>query len=265
MKTLVVAEPGSTHEGDLATMLRLVDLAAQVGCDVFKNQWTSDPEAICARRRAPEYLWSYRKLAYPIEWHADIREACHRRGLEYGCSTYIPADVARVAPFCDWLKGASFEAGESAMRAAFAPYRDRLILSTGMMTAREVVDVRHCARYVLHCVSSYVTPADQANLGAILMMRELLIGTNALPGWSDHTQSTLTGALAVAAGARAVEFHLRLDDCDPQNADHEVSRDPERAAAYVASIREAERILGDGEKRVMPSELAFLRYRTTTA
>lgn len=262
MKTLVIAEPGSTHEGDLATMLRLVDLAEDVGCDVFKNQWTSDPDALAARRDASDYLWSYRKLAYPVEWHAEVALACHGRGLQYATTVYLPQDVERVAGVVDWLKCSSFEANDPVMRAAFAPYRDRLILSTGMMTAKEVADIRHLARYVLHCVSAYVTPDRQANLGAIHRLRELLAGTDALPGWSDHTKNPLSGAVAVAAGARAVEFHLRPWECVPQNADFEVSRDPAAASEYVAMIRMAERLLGDGLKEPQEAERAFMRYRT---
>ncbi len=81
MKTLIIAEPGSTHEGDYDTMLRLIKCAADCKVDVFKNQWTSSAERMCARRHAPEYLESYRKLQYPLAWHASLREVCREHGI----------------------------------------------------------------------------------------------------------------------------------------------------------------------------------------
>ena len=114
---------------------------------------------------------------------------------------------------------------------------------------------------LFHCVSAYPAPIEEINLRVV---RRLTLGwydDGAIAGLSDHTLHPWTGALAVAVGAGMVEFHVRLNDTDPANADYRVARDPREAAEYVRNIRTAETMLGDGNKRVMPSEEPMLRYR----
>ena len=249
-RAVIIAEPGSTHEGNITAMLRLVELAADIGCGVFKNQWVSSPEELCSRRRAPEYLGAYRKISYPRVWHAVIADHCSMLSLRYACSVYLPADAPVIEPYCDYLKCASFEAGDPEMFEALWPYRRKTIVSFGMGGDSSSFG-EFFAR--LHCISAYPAPDDQMNLAAIR--------DRGFDGLSDHSKHPWTGALVVAAGARIVEFHVRLDDTSPDNADYAVARTPEEARAYVQHIREAEAMLGDGRQRVMEAEVGMLRYR----
>ncbi len=244
----IIAEPGSTAEGAAGTFVALISLAARIGCDIFKNQWVSDPGQLCERRRAPEYREAYAKIAYDPNLHGLLAAETRGRGMLYACSVYLPIDVAVVEPHCDYLKCSSFESGDSAMRDAFWPYRHKTIVSFGMGG-----DPRGYEEFAarLHCVSAYPTPEDQMNLGVI---------AKGLDGLSDHSKHPWTGALAVAAGARFVEFHVRLDEADPANADYAVARTPAEAQEYVANIRLTERMLGDGVKSIQPSERAMLQY-----
>jgi sialic acid synthase SpsE len=80
-------------------------------------------------------------------------------------------------------------------------------------------------------------------------------------GLSDHTADPLTGALAVALGAKWVEAHVRLSDTDPANPDFPAALGPGGAKLYVANVRKAEAMLGRGDKRPDPAEAAMLKYR----
>lgn len=244
----VIAEPGSTPEGRRDAFSALVGLAATVGCDVFKNQWVSNPQRLCDRRRAPEYLKAYEKISYPASTHEWLADLAHQSGLAYACSVYLPGDVQTVAPYCDFLKCASFEASDPEMHSALWPYRDKTIVSLGM-DGNAAAWGGFYAR--LHCISSYPAPITEMNLRRI----------GVLDGLSDHSKHPQTGAYAVCAGAQIIEFHIRLSDTDPQNADYAVARDPEEAREYVRNIRFAEAAMGDGQRRVMPSEEKMLRYR----
>jgi sialic acid synthase SpsE len=103
---------------------------------------------------------------------------------------------------------------------------------------------------LLHCISSYPTPADSANLCWIGQLAERF----SVPvGFSDHTKEVVAGALAVAAGAAILEKHLTYD-CRAAGPDHASSLDPGHFASYVQLVRVAERMRGAGGKRVLDIE-----------
>lgn len=259
-RTLVIAESGSTANGDLDVMRRQIKFAAAIGCDIHKTQWVSSPERLCERRHAPEYLDAYRKIAWPQEWHPILAAECKQAGLQYMSTTYLPEDVAVVAPYVWAFKISAFEAGDSDFLVAHRPYTQLIYVSTGMMDERAengifaALDAVGSRVHLLHCVSAYPAPPEDMNLA-------LLQEVGVYQGLSDHTRHPWTGALAVAAGARVIEFHYRLADCDPANADYEVARSPDEAREYVRNIRIAETMLGDGRKRPMPCEAPMMRYR----
>ncbi len=95
---------------------------------------------------------------------------------------------------------------------------------------------------LLHCVSGYPTPENEANLAAIGTLRRAF---GCVVGFSDHTESIEMGGCAVLAGARIIEKHLTLDR-NRSGPDHRFSLEPDMMREYVKNIREAERYLGDG-------------------
>lgn len=252
MRTFVIAEAASTHDGDYDQALRLIDLASIIGADAVKFQWVSKAERLCERRRAPEYLDAYRLIEFPHDWLKGLAGYCQVRGIEFMCTVYLPEDIGVVAPYVSRFKVASFESQDEAFVGRMAEYpKHGLILSLGM-NGRPVLWSGPGVKY-LHCVSAYPTPLAEINLGVL----------RAWPysGLSDHTKHPWTGGLAVAAGAQIMEFHMRLHETNPCNADYQVSRDPDEAREYVANIRTAELMLGSGAKQVQPSEEPMLKYR----
>lgn len=264
-RTLVIAEPGCTHEGDFDTMIRLLETAATCGADVFKPQWVSDVAQMLERRHIlgdhPQqtfYARAYGWLAFPLDWHARLRDRCAAHGLTYACTAFLREDVATLAPYVDYLKISSFEAGDTPLINAalfhmFQPHR-RVLVSTGMHDGR--LFVMGCA--LLQCVSSYPAPLSALNLGVLWSNED---GGSEYDGLSDHSRHLLTGAVAVGAGASIIETHFRLDDCDPENPDYPVAFTPAEFRQYVQNIRDAEIMLGDGVKRVQECERAMLPYR----
>ena len=258
-KTLVIAEPGCTHQGDLSTMLRLIDTAAECGADVFKNQWTSDAELMAKRRNAADYLPYYRWLQYPVEWHATCAERCKSRGLEYACSIYLPGDAAIVAPYVSILKISAFEQDDRELSKAARATKKRVLCSNGG-------DERKSPRWMewLHCVSAYPAPLESMNLSVLRKLdgREYE-EYEMYSGLSDHSRHVLTGAVAVGAGASIIEAHFRLEDTDPKNPDYRVAFNPREFSEYIRNIRTAETLMGSGEKKIQDCEREMLRYRVT--
>ena len=260
VKIFVMADPGGTHGGDLDRMFQLIEAAKVCGADCIKLQWTSSPEWLAERRRAEEYVDAYRAIAFPREWLNNVAFKCRLVGIELAVTCYLPEDIHVVAPYVRRFKIASFEARDHYFRLCHREFRKPLIVSTGGLAAEEVGAIRASRDWLggdslLYCISAYPAPAEEMNLGA-------MIGNYGLgyAGLSDHSMSPVVAAMAVARGAEIIEAHLRLDNCDPTNADYPHSMPPVRFSEYVATIRLAERIMGEGPKRVMPSEEPWAKY-----
>jgi sialic acid synthase SpsE len=131
-----------------------------------------------------------------------------------------------------------------------------MLLSTGAATIEEVQrTVRWLGTWgvtfaLMHCVSSYPTPPEQANLGWV---RELTARFGAVVGYSDHTTLTASGAIAAAAGAAIVEKHITYDR-GAAGPDHAASADPQQFARYVKLIREADVLRGSSKKGLLDIE-----------
>ncbi|MFL6099150.1 MAG: N-acetylneuraminate synthase family protein, partial [Actinomycetales bacterium] len=132
-----------------------------------------------------------------------------------------------------------------------------VICSTGMATEAEVADAVGWLAGVpglllMHCVSSYPAPVEQANLRALVTLRERF---DRPVGWSDHTLGSVTAVAAVALGATALEKHVTLDR-SRSGPDHAASADRDGFASYVEQVRQAFAALGDGVKAPVPAEAA---------
>jgi len=134
-----------------------------------------------------------------------------------------------------------------------------MIVSTGMGTLKDVEDAAKAIREVsdvplifLQCTTNYPSPPEDANLRAMVTMRERL----RLPvGYSDHTQSQTCCVAAVALGAVMIEKHFTLDNTLP-GPDHSSAAAPGEFARLVGYIRETERALGSGRKEPSAAEAA---------
>lgn len=255
-KTLVIGEPGCTAQGDKATMRRLIETAYVCGANVYKATWIRDLPEMMRRRNFVEGTEEYARFAsiygwhvWPLAWHAEFQAYCHELGMEYACTVHTPDAAELVAPFVDYLKISSFEATDGVLIKRANETRVRVIVSTGMMNNLEA-SVWCWKR--LHCVSAYPAPLESMHL-------QLL--TDLCHGLSDHSRHLLTGALAVALSAEVIEAHYRLDDCDPTNPDYAVAFSPAEFVQYIKNIRDAEIMLGSGEKKRQPCEEPMLKYR----
>jgi N-acetylneuraminate synthase len=128
-----------------------------------------------------------------------------------------------------------------------------------------VLDAAGCRELVLlHCVSGYPTPPEQANLAAIGTLGALGATRSAGPtavGWSDH--SVEPGVIHRAVhrfGARMVEFHL---DLDGRGAEYDAGHCwlPDAMAELIRQVRAGERADGDGRKEPAPCERADRPWR----
>ena len=252
--TFLIAELAGTHDGSFPRAWTLAGQCLDLGADAIKLQFWSDSAKEAARVNAPELAPLLERVRAPAAWLPTLSTLAHVRGKEFLCTVELPEDIAVVAPYVDRFKIASTSAHDRAFIAAHTPHGKPLIVSHGMSDSNwDEYDYPPAAH--LHCVSGYPTPLDEANLR---VLHEPLYD-----GFSDHTAHVLTGAFAVCAGAWILEVHVKADDTPPDNPDAPHSLTPDQFREYVANVRLAERMLGDGVKRIMECEKPTLRYRVT--
>ena len=261
----VVAEIGVNHDGDEAVARRLIDAAAATGVDAVKFQYFNPDRLLSNQAELAGYQQgqasSQRELlaglALPIDVLGGLVEHTRGCGLAVVVTPFSPADPVDLKGLgLDAIKTASPDAVNPPLLEACASLRLPMLISTGTCSldelsfAADLLSRHEQGGALLHCVSSYPTPMDQAQLGGLSAMREAF----GLPmGYSDHTPGLQTGALAVVAGAVVLEKHLTHDP-SAKGPDHAASLDPEQMARYVANVRGAQAMLGRVVKDVSDVE-----------
>jgi N-acetylneuraminate synthase len=283
-----IAEIGSNHNRDSDRCLALVDAAASAGCAAVKLQIfrVDDLFAAEALQRDPK-LAARRAWEFPIELLGLVRERCAGHGLQLGVTPFSPWAVEAVLEHVDFFKISSYDLLRRDLIGMCAASGKPLILSTGMATLAELASAVAAAEAtelrLLHCVSGYPTPPEQANLAAIETLGERF----GVPvGWSDHTRSELVVRRAVTRWhACDVEVHIDLDGGGREAGEH--NWEPWRLGALIASLRsnapsdgraenvtsieadaaelQAMQIDGDGIKHPMPVELPDIPWRADPA
>lgn len=272
----VICELSGNHNGSLERALAMIDAAAATGCDAVKIQtYTADTITMDVDR--PEFrirggLWDgrslyelYREAQTPYEWHA----ALFRRARELGVILFSsPFDETAV----DLLAGldapaykiASFEAVDLPLIRYAASKGKPLIISTGMANLAEIEAARDAALsagapgvVLLHCVSSYPAPLEDANVRTVADMAQRF----ACPvGLSDHTPGTAAAVAAVALGASAIEKHFTLARADG-GPDAAFSLEPAEFAALVRDCKAAWRALGRAQYDLVGAERGNVQFR----
>lgn len=276
MRTYVIAEAGSCHDGDLQMAKDLVAIARDAGCSAVKFQYWSNPNKLADRRKVPMFYRSiYRDYAIPAVWVPTLAEIAQRANMGFMCTAYLPEDVVFLAEWVAHFKIASFEAQAWDLIEAHVPFlkkdriagRDRWLIMSRGMGADHVSgipsDLLHTVKFLL-CTSTYPAPVAELNLRRF--HRSSALDEDVLDGFSDHSDPSLiwTGALAVAAGAEIIEAHVRHPRTDKMNPDAAHAMTWPQLNDYVRHIRFAESALGDGRMRAQPSEGPMMAYKVRT-
>ena len=270
-KTLIIAEAGVNHNGDMALAKQLIDVAADAGADLVKFQtFNADRQVTQAAAKANYQLQQtdqaetqhamLRRLELSEAMHHDLIAHCATRGIGFFSTGF---DI----PSLDLLRGLgqtlfkvpSGEITNLPYLRHVGQWGGPLILSTGMATLGDVEGaldalVRSGAALsaitVLHCTTEYPTPMVDVNLRAMLGIQAAL---GVAVGYSDHTPGIEVATAAVALGATVIEKHFTLSRSLP-GPDHQASLEPAELSAMVRAIRNIEIALGDGVKRISASE-----------
>ena len=260
----VIAEIGINHNGDLDIAKKLIDVAADAGCQAVKFQKRtpdiSTPESQKnVERETPWGTMTYLEYKKRIEFEDDEYSEIARHSAEKGLDWFAsPWDI----PSVDFLerhgvvahKIASASVTDIPLLEALRATGKPLILSTGMSTMEEIdaaVETVGTDNLVLmHATSTYPLDPAEANLRMIHTLRDRF----GVPvGYSGHETGLQVSLAAVGLGADALERHITLDRA-MWGTDHGASLEPTGLSRLVRDVRVIEDALGDGVKKVYPSE-----------
>lgn len=255
----IIAELSANHNGSLERALATIDEAQRCGADAIKLQtYTADTMTIDCN--GPDFmikggLWDgfklyelYKWAETPYEWHQAIFEHARRRGITVFSTPFDETAVDLLESLnTPAYKIASFEVVDLPLISYVASTGKPMIMSTGMASELEIEEAVTTAReagckdlVLLHCISSYPAPMEQANLRLI---PELARRFGVLSGLSDHTLGTTASVAAVALGACVIEKHFTLSRAD-KGPDSEFSLEPAELEQLCRDAKDAWLALG---------------------
>lgn len=271
-KTIIIAEAGVNHNGNIELAKQLIEVAADAGADYVKFQTFDSKLVVTSSAKQADYqikntrvtesqldmiskLELSREDHYVLQAHAkacniklfstafDLPSVKFLRKLNFGLFK-IPSGEITNLPYLRLI----------------GSYGEPVILSTGMANLSEIESAisvleesgtNRAKITLLHCTTEYPAPFVDVNLKALDTLRHAF-GVEV--GYSDHTEGIEVSLAAVALGATIIEKHFTLDRKLP-GPDHKASIEPTELKSLVSSIRNIEMSLGNGIKRASNSEL----------
>ncbi len=265
----LAAEVGINHNGDMDLAHRSIDAAVEAGADAVKFQNYRTEDFISDRSLMYEYV-SQGKIVVESQYDMfkrcelaprtlrELREHCDQRGVVFFSTPTSEKGIQELLELgVSLLKNGSDYLVNLPLIRAMARTGLPTVISTGMATWDDMKDAVEAFRgaggkdlILLHCTSSYPTPAEDVHLRKI---GALSAGFDCAVGLSDHSDGTVAAIGAVALGACMIEKHFTLDKNLP-GPDHRFSADPREFHALVESVRTMEKSLGSAELQPASSE-----------
>lgn len=272
-KTIIIAEAGVNHNGDINLAKKLIDAAAEAGVEYVKFQTFKTELLVSKNAKKADYQIKnqksnddsqynmLKKLELAEDTHYELLEYCKLKNVKFLSTAFDFESIDFLAKLgIDFFKIPSGELTNYPYLKRIAKKQLPVVISTGMANLDEIKNALEVFKTndfyknnknitVLHCSSEYPTPMNVVNLSAMNTIKSEL---NVNIGYSDHTLGIEIPIAAVAMGAKIIEKHFTLDKTLP-GPDHKASLDPIELKNMVKAIRNIEQAIGNGKK--IPNEL----------
>jgi len=270
-KTIIIAEAGVNHNGNIELAKKLIDVAVQAGVDYVKFQTFKTELAVSKNTKKAEYQKQttnaeesqfdmIKKLELDKKAHIELIDYCNKKNIKFISS---PFDLESIDLLYELnvplYKIPSGEITNYPYLKKIAEKKLPVIMSTGMANMKEIGDalgvllengLQKTQITILHANTEYPTPMQDVNLKAMLTIKKEF---DVEVGYSDHTNGIEVDIAAAALGARVIEKHFTLDKT-MKGPDHKASLEPKELIAMVKAIRNIEVALGSGIKKPSASE-----------
>ena len=271
--TIIIAEAGVNHNGDINLAKKLIDAAAAAGADYVKFQTFKTELLVSKDAKKADYQIKntnktgntqfdmLKKLEISKETHYELIKYCKQKNIKFLSTAFDFDSIDFLYKLkIDFFKIPSGELTNYPYLKKIANKKLPVVISTGMANLKEIADALTVFNKldfyknnknitVLHCSSEYPTPMHLVNLSA---MNTIADKFNVNVGYSDHTLGIEVPIAAVAMGAKVIEKHFTLDKNLP-GPDHKMSLEPNELKKMIDAIRNIEKAIGNGKKE--PNEL----------
>lgn len=260
-KVFVIAEIGNNHNGCFKRAIQMVDDAIDIGVDCVKFQMRQIKEVYRERSLkkdgedlGTEYVIDLlKKFELSLEEHKKVAKYCEEKKILYMCTAWDEKSVDILETYgVKAYKVASADLTNVPLLERLTLTQKPLILSTGMSTEGEIrktvsyLNKKNTSYALLHCNSTYPAPLNDINLNWIKSLKDI----HSIVGYSGHERGINVSLGAVALGAQIIERHYTLDR-EMEGPDHAASLLKDEFKKLVLGIREIEKSLGDGNKRLL--------------
>ena len=263
----IVGEVGLNHNGQLLLAKKLVDIGVECHVDAVKFQKRDIHQVLTKEALEQPYIkptsWGktygeHRKaLEFSNEEFKEISDYCKEKRITFFASVWDKNSADFVEKLdVPAFKIASADLTNLPLIEYLAKKGKPIILSTGMSTMKEIEEAvnligKHNKKLILlHCVSTYPSEYEEINLK---LMETLKKKFNVLVGYSGHERGIAVSEAAATLGAVMIEKHFTIDRTLP-GPDHAASLEPIGLQKLVRDIRNIEKSMGVGIKRILPNE-----------
>ena len=251
-KVFIIAEIGINHGGSLNKCLEMMKLAAKSGANAVKIQ-TVDPEESYLNttksfREFKSKNFSDNQIKKIIKLSKKLKIIFFSTPGDY---TSLQRLINLKVPV---IKVSSGLSNNYPLIREIIIKKIPLIISTGLSEKKDLIELKNYLNKfrfkkisILKCTSKYPLPIDEIDMNNIKHFKKIF---NFPIGYSDHSISLLTPAIAVSKGAKIIEKHFTLNN-KLKGADHKISLEPNQFKKMVENIRETEKILGSSKLKLL--------------
>ena len=259
-KVFIIAEIGNNHEGSYTLAEEMIGKAAEAGACAVKFQ-TIVPEKLVSISQK-DRIEQLKRFQLTYDEFERLNKVAKHENILFLSTPFDIESVHFLNSIVPAFKIASGDNNFLPLIEVIAQTGKPIIMSAGLI---DLLEVRKTIDFILniwnenaidqdiailHCVTSYPTALEEANLSAIKELQSL----NVTVGYSDHTIGIEAAVLSVALGARIVEKHFTIDKNYSDFRDHQLSADPNEFSQLVERVEIASKLLGQSRKTVQESE-----------
>jgi len=263
----IIAEIGTNHMGSITIAKKIIDAAVNAGVDAVKFQ-KKDVENIYTKEFLDSPLDSpWGKTQRDMRLHREfsledfkkIDKHCKSKKIPWFVSCWDIKSQKTMRKFrTKYNKVASAMLIHYDLLELIAKEKKYTFISTGMSSLSEIEKAvkifkkNKCPFELMHCHSAYPMSPEEANLRCIPNLKKKF---KCNVGYSGHEPGATNVSIpAVMLGATSLERHTTINRTF-YGHDQPASLEPIGLQKLVRDVRIIDKIMGNGKKRVWPSEI----------